>query len=172
MCRCPLAIRSRISHASATARNPATWLAAGITRSRSGERTSPTTRPRLRFFTRTRDRQSLPIAHVRRLISELSIRDREVTCPGIHPANIRPNRQNGCSEGSNSTGLQRPDQRKWNSFVPQSISRAKVAGSKPAGTTIKRQLRGSPFRRADGGTLIQDLRQPPAAAVDSGNAGL
>jgi hypothetical protein len=76
------------------------------------------------LFTRTRDRSVAPDPHVRKLVSELSIHDWEVTCPGIHPANIRPNRQNGCSEGSNSTALQHPDQRKWNSFVPPSISHA------------------------------------------------
>jgi hypothetical protein len=50
--------------------------------------------------------------------------------PGIHPANSRPNRQNGCSEGSNSTGLQRPDQRKWNSFGLQSISHTECRGAR------------------------------------------
>jgi hypothetical protein len=36
------------------------WLAAGMTRSRSGETTSPTMRPRLRFFTRICDRSVAP----------------------------------------------------------------------------------------------------------------
>jgi hypothetical protein len=80
-------------HRSPAARHPDVW--------RKVLRLNTTNAHPMPAAQRLPDRQSAEFA-VSKLMSEGE----------IHPANIRPNLQNRCSKGSNSTGLERPDQRK------------------------------------------------------------